>query len=198
MKQECEQDTGGEWRGEAEQIIQKRRPSRGISEPAPRISEPSTVEPLRKDDMALAFHGYDTPELFRHDAWPTFATSTAKWLSMSGISTPFWRESRNGHGAHDGPVLRQDSNCNRKGSRPTTAVRVSPILRLPFSRLSRGSVYLPPCREALHILLRPRRPKATPREATSFFSFNLQGCDQRGHYDGFLLSTNTSLGGQRT
>jgi hypothetical protein len=45
----------------------------------------------------------------------------------------------------------------------------------------------------LRILLRLRRPKATPREATSSFSFYLQGLDQRGHCDGFLLSANTKF-----
>jgi hypothetical protein len=54
--------------GVIEEIIQKRRASRRITEPAPRNSEPSTVEPPQRDDMALAVHGYDTPELFRHDA----------------------------------------------------------------------------------------------------------------------------------
>ena len=63
-----------------------------------------------------------------------------------------------------------------------------PIPRLPFSRLCRGSVYLPPCRESLHILLRLRRPKAMPRETMSSFSFYLHGGDQRGHHGGFLLS----------
>jgi hypothetical protein len=54
--------------GVIEEIIQKRRASRRITEAAARTSEPSTVEPLPKDDMALAVHGYDTPELFRQDA----------------------------------------------------------------------------------------------------------------------------------
>src|SRR5262245_42213041 len=43
--------------------------------------------------------------------------------------------------------------------------------RLPFSRLSRCSVYLPPCRESLRILLKLRRPKATSTESISSFSF---------------------------
>ena len=54
--------------GVVEEIIQKRRPSRRITEPAPRTSEPSTVEPPSTNDMAPAVRGYDTPELFRQDA----------------------------------------------------------------------------------------------------------------------------------
>jgi uncharacterized membrane protein YkvA (DUF1232 family) len=50
-----------------------------------------------------------------------------------------------------------------------------------------------PCRESLHILLRLRQSKAMSREATSSFSFYLQGGDQRSHYDGFLLSANTKF-----
>jgi hypothetical protein len=64
------------------------------------------------------------------------------------------------------------------------------IRKPPFSRPSRSSVYLPLGRESLRILLRLRRPKATPREVTSSFSFYLRGLDQRGHCDGFLLSAN--------
>jgi len=45
-------------------------------------------------------------------------------------------------------------------------------IRIPFfSNLFQGSVYLPQCREALRILQRRRRPKATPRETTFSFSF---------------------------
>ena len=40
-----------------------------------------------------------------------------------------------------------------------------PIRRLPFSRLSRKSVYLRPCPESL------KMTKSNPREATSSFSF---------------------------
>jgi flagellar biosynthesis/type III secretory pathway M-ring protein FliF/YscJ len=54
--------------GVVEEIIQKRRANRKVTEPAPRNSEPSTVEPQRKDDVASAVRGYDTPELFRRDA----------------------------------------------------------------------------------------------------------------------------------
>jgi len=54
--------------GVVEEIMQKRRVSRKITEPAPRASEPSTVEPRPKDDMEPAVHGYDTHELFRQDA----------------------------------------------------------------------------------------------------------------------------------
>jgi hypothetical protein len=43
-----------------------------------------------------------------------------------------------------------------------------------FLTLSRGPVDLPLCRESLRILPRLIRPKATPRGATSFFSFCLQ------------------------
>ena len=42
-----------------------------------------------------------------------------------------------------------------------------PIRRLPFSRLSRGSVYLPPCREALHILLSLSPDSQKQRRVTS-------------------------------
>ncbi len=80
------------------------------------------------------------------------------------------------------------------GAQSSTAVKAFVHIRkLPFSRPSRSSVYLPLGHESLHILLRLRRPKATPREATSSFSFYLQGLDQRGHYDGFLLSANTKF-----
>jgi hypothetical protein len=41
------------------------------------------------------------------------------------------------------------------------------------SRLFQGSVYLPLCRESLHILPSLRRPEAMPRETTSSFSFYL-------------------------
>lgn len=58
--------------------------------------------------------------------------------------------------------------------------------RLPFLLPFQGSVYLPPCHEPLRILLRLRRPKATPREAISSFSFlpppydrNQQACQGR-------------------
>jgi hypothetical protein len=54
--------------GVVEEIIRKRRTRRKIAEPAPRTSETSTVGPTRNDDAAPAVHGYDTPELFRHDA----------------------------------------------------------------------------------------------------------------------------------
>jgi hypothetical protein len=85
-------------------------------------------------------------------------------------------------------------NRFKNSRRPTTAGTESrPIRRLPFSRLSRGSAYLPLCREVLHILLGLRRPKPTPKEATSSFSFYLQGRDQRGHHDGCLLSANTKF-----
>ena len=43
-----------------------------------------------------------------------------------------------------------------------------------FLMLSRGPVDLPLCRESLRILPRLIRPKATPRGATSSFSFCLQ------------------------
>jgi hypothetical protein len=43
--------------GVFEEIIQKRRPSRRITEPGPRISEPATVESPPKDDVAPAAHG---------------------------------------------------------------------------------------------------------------------------------------------
>jgi hypothetical protein len=54
--------------GVVEEIIRKRRKSRKITEPAPRTSEPSTSGPTRKADMPPVVRGYDTPELFRHDA----------------------------------------------------------------------------------------------------------------------------------
>jgi hypothetical protein len=54
--------------GVVEEIIQKRRASRRITRPAPRICEPATVQPPPKDDVAPAVRGYDTPELFRQDA----------------------------------------------------------------------------------------------------------------------------------
>jgi hypothetical protein len=54
--------------GVVEEIIQKKRPApRKIAKPALRFATP-IIEPPRKDDMAPAVRGYDTPELFRQDA----------------------------------------------------------------------------------------------------------------------------------
>jgi hypothetical protein len=49
-----------------------------------------------------------------------------------------------------------------------------PSPKPPFLTISRGPVDLPLCRESLRILPRLIRPKATPRGATSSFSFCLQ------------------------
>src|SRR6516225_621874 len=59
---------------------------------------------------------------------------------------------------------------------------------MPFLRLSRRFVYLPPCHEPLRILLRLRRSKAMSREAMSSFSFlpppyarQQQACQRRNY-----------------
>jgi hypothetical protein len=101
-------------------------------------------------------------ESFRLATTPSRPNSLTMWIKSAGAASML-SDSAIGRAPSLG-LLRISVSAFRP------AVRVSPIRRLPFSRLSRGSVYLPPCREALHILLRPRRPKATPREPMSSFS----------------------------
>jgi hypothetical protein len=82
-----------------------------------------------------------------------------------------------------------------------------PIKRRPFSPLSRCSVYLPPCREPLRILVRLGQPQAMTKEAISSFSFlpppsdtEQQACQERNcanrkpHYRvGQVHSANTTV-----
>jgi hypothetical protein len=55
--------------GVVEEIIRKRPTPRKIAKPALRFATSPIIEPLLKADTASAIRGYDTPELFRQDAF---------------------------------------------------------------------------------------------------------------------------------